>query len=53
MNQRLIKIDGKGEEHDFGKLPEEVIQKILKGYKRDAQLGFYGKSGTKHIYIIE
>lgn len=52
MKKTLIKIDHKGNEHNYGPLPDEVIAKIIKGFAKDLELGYYEKKGVKSIYII-
>ena len=54
MKYRVIKVDNKGTETDFGIMCEDDMKMTVKGYKQDDTIeNFYTRKGSQTFYIVD
>lgn len=54
MKYRVIKVDAKGNEKDYGIMCEEDMKITVKGYKQDDLIeNFYTRKGSTSFFIVD
>ena len=54
MMYRVIKVDAKGNEKDYGVMCEEDMKMVVKGYKQDDVIeDLYKRKGSTSFFVVE